>query len=262
MDFVAAFIFGTIVGSFLNVCIIRLPLEESIAFPASHCRLCKAPIAWYDNIPLVSFLVLRGRCRACSQKISSQYFWVELVTGCLFILFYVRFGLTVTGIVYLIFSLSLLVGSLIDLKYRILPDEITCVGTGLALILSGCFPVLHHAASWNEGVVRSFIGLLFGGGFIYFSAKLVEIFVKKEAMGGGDIKLMALVGALLGVSGALWTIFVSSLTGSLIGMYYRLRKGEETLAYGPHLAFAAFLYVLVGPTVIRAYMSFLTLVPN
>ncbi len=249
------FIFGTLIGSFLNVCIYRLPDEESIVFPGSHCRKCKKQIAWYDNIPVLSYLVLGGKCRKCKVKLSIQYPMIEVLTGLLFVLFYLSFGPTVKGVVYLSFSLALLVATAVDLRHRIIPDEISVGGLVVALILSAVFPALHHETTIQWSLFHAFIGVLAGGGFLYASAMIAEICLKKEAMGGGDIKLLAFIGALLGWPGAVWTIFVSSILGSLFGIYFRLRNKEEYFAFGPYISLAAFLYLFWGQGAISWYVD-------
>ena len=250
----AIFIVGAMIGSFLNVCILRLPKEESIAFPGSHCFSCQKPIAWYDNIPILSYLILGGKCRACKKGFSAQYPIVEAVTGGLFILFWRKFGLTPVGGVYLAFSLALLVQSVIDARYKIIPDEITLPGMVLGLIASFVFPQLHGQATHVAGFLSGLYGLLLGGGFLWVAGTLAEKILKKEAMGGGDVKLLGVVGAIIGMQGVLWTIFVSSVIGSIVGIYLRLRKGDEVIPFGPFLAIAAFLYLFIGPACIQMYL--------
>ena len=251
-----AFGFGAIVGSFLNVCILRLPEGKSIVSPGSHCYGCGKPIVWYDNIPVFSFFILGGRCRACRTKISPQYVIVEILTGLVFVLLYRRFGISVKGIIYVLISCALVVESGIDLKYRIIPDFITLPGIGLGLGLSALFPFLHSEQSRMAGFLQSLVGILAGGGFLYASAIAAEFFLKKEAMGGGDIKLLGMLGAFLGWRGSFWIIFVSSLIGSVFGVYQRLRHGEEAIPFGPYLAIAAFLYMLFGEQAIVWYSHY------
>ena len=210
--FLAA-IYGAIVGSFLNVCIYRIPTEESIIFPASHCPLCLRPIALLDNIPVISFLILKGRCRHCAAKISWQYPLVEILSACLFVLFYYFFGVTTKSVLYLIFSLALLVETFIDLRHQIIPDMITLPGIVIGLVVSGFFHAFHGEAGPWMGLLKSLIGVLVGGGFFYVTGTLAEWILKKEALGGGDIKLLAMIGAWLGWQGVVWTSFSSSLIG-------------------------------------------------
>lgn len=257
MQFIIVFALGTAIGSFLNVCIFRMPENQSIVFPGSRCRVCAKPIRWFDNIPCVSFFILKGRCRDCGAKISAQYVLVEILTGCLFVIFYGSFGPSLKGVLYLALSLALLVESAIDFRHEIIPDSITLPGTALGLALSAVFPALHGQTDWGHGLLQSLIGVAAGGGFLVIAAVAAEFLLKKEAMGGGDVKLMAMIGSLLGWKGALWTIFVSSVVGSVVGIYLRLRKGQERIPYGPYLGLAAFLYIFFGPAVIGGYLRFL-----
>ena len=253
----AAFVIGSMVGSFLNVCILRMPKDESIVFPSSHCTSCNKPIAWYDNIPVLSFLLLGARCRRCKVKISWQYPIIEAVTGALFVVFLNKFGMTPKGFLYLYLTLGMLVQSLIDWRYRIIPDSITFPAMGVGLVASVVFPDIHDRASHWEGLFASLIGFLAGGGFLYIVGTVAEWALKKEAMGGGDVKLLAAIGAAIGWKGVLWTVFVSALLGSVAGIYEKLRRGEELIPYGPFLAAAAFLYLFVGPQVIEWYFGLL-----
>ncbi len=257
MTAVFAFVFGSMVGSFLNVCILRLPKEESIVFPPSHCGGCQKPIAPYDNIPVLSFFILGGRCRNCKVKFSWQYPIIEALTGGLFVLFYLTFGVTPKGILYLLLSLGLLVQTVIDTRYRIIPDSITLPGIVIGLIASAVFPEIHGQTAHLAGFVESFKGMLLGGGFLYGVGTVAEWILKKEAMGGGDVKLLAAIGAVIGWRGVVWTIFVSALAGSVVGVYNKIRSGDELIPYGPFLAFGAFLYFFIGPQAIEWYFGFL-----
>ena len=250
----AAFL-GAIVGSFLNVCIFRIPNGESIVFPASHCPRCKRLIAPIDNIPVISFLFLKGHCRHCKTKISWQYPVVELLTAGFFILFYHHFGVTIKGVWYLVFSLALLVETFIDLRHQIIPDTITLPGIVMGLALSALFPALQGETLPLMGLFGSFVGALAGGGFLFATGVLAEWILKKEALGGGDIKLLAMIGATLGWQGVVWTIFVSSLMGSAVGLYLRMRTGQERIPFGPYLAAAALFYIFFGNHFILWYVQ-------
>ncbi len=253
MYYLVAAILGAIVGSFLNVCILRIPKGESVVFPASHCPACQKPIAPLDNIPLISFLMLKGRCRYCSAKISWQYPLLEILAACFFVLFYHFFGITVKGVLYLLFSLALLVETFIDLKHQIIPDVITLPGIAIGLIASAFFPALHGETLAWMGFLKSLIGVLIGGGFFYVTGTLAEWILKKEALGGGDVKLLAMIGALLGWPGVVWTIFTSSLIGSAVGLYLRIKSGDERIPFGPYLAAGAFLYLFFGERIVLWY---------
>lgn len=250
----AAGALGAMVGSFLNVCILRMPENQSIVFPSSHCWKCQKPLAWFDNVPILSWLVLGGKCRACRQPISVQYPIIEAVTAAIFVVFWKKYGVTAVGITLLVFTLALLVQSVIDARYRIIPDEITLPGMAIGLVVSFAFPALHGQVTHLGGLWKSFLGLLVGGGFLWAAGSIAEKILKKEAMGGGDVKLLGLIGAVIGLQGVFWTIFVSSVIGSVVGIYFRLRKGEEAIPFGPFLAVAAVMYLFVGPQWIAAYM--------
>ncbi len=255
-----AFLFGSMVGSFLNVCIFRLPKEESIVFPASHCTSCSKTIVWFDNIPVLSFVVLGAKCRNCHAKISWQYPLIEIVSAVLFVIFYRTFGLTPKGFLYLYLSLVLLVQSLIDMRYRIIPDLLTLPTIVIGLIVSAFFPEIHGQSSHFTGFLQSLLGVFVGGGFLYAAGTIGEWILKKEAMGGGDVKLLAAIGAVIGWRGVLWTIFVSSLIGTVGGLYLRFTKGEELIPFGPYLALGAFLYLFYGSSVIEWYFHSLSLI--
>ncbi len=254
---VMAFAFGAIVGSFLNVCILRMPKDESIVFPASHCMSCKKTLAWYDNIPIVSFLMIGARCRYCKVKLSWQYPLVEALTGVLFVVFYSVFGLTPKGFLYLYLSVVLLTQGVIDMRHKIIPDELSLPAIAVGLAVSAFFPEVHGQTAHWQGFLKSFIGVLAGGGFLYAVGTVAEWVLKKEAMGGGDVKLLAAIGSVVGWQGVFWTIFVSSLLGTIGGLYLRMTKGEELIPFGPYLALAAFLYLFVGPASIGWYFGVL-----
>lgn len=260
MLIVMALVFGAMVGSFLNVCILRMPKDESIVFPASHCPSCRKPIAWFDNIPVLSFLILGAKCRQCRAKISWQYPLIEILTAVLFVVFYNSFGLTPKGFLYLYLSLVLLAQSVIDMRYKIIPDTLTLPAIVIGLLVSAFFPEIHDQTSHWSGFLKSLIGVLVGGGFLYAAGSIAEWVLKKEAMGGGDVKLLAAIGAVIGWRGVLWTIFVSSLVGTVGGLYLRFTKGEELIPFGPYLALAAFLYLFYGPTVMNWYFHSMSLI--
>ncbi len=257
MENIAALILGCLVGSFLNVCILRLPKEESIVFPGSHCTKCNKPIAWYDNIPVVSYVMLGAKCRHCKTTISIQYPLIEILTGVLFVSFYHFFGATPKGVLYLYLALGLLVQSVIDYRYKIIPDSITLPAIVIGLMASALFPEIHGQAAHLSGFWASLRGVLVGGGFLYVVGSLGEWILKKEAMGGGDVKLLAAVGAVTGWHGVLWTIFVGSLAGAIVGIYLRIRQGEEMIPFGPFLALGAFLYLFIGPQAMDWYFGWL-----
>lgn len=256
MPLLAAFVFGTIAGSFFNVCIFRIPEGRSVVFPRSACRSCSRPIAWYDNVPCLSYLWLKGRCRACGARVSVQYPIIEAATGLLFVAHALRFGWTPYAAVTLVLSSVLLLQGVIDWKHRIIPDALTLPGIAAGLAASCALPQLQGETGTLAALGSSALGLLAGGGFLYAAGWLGERVFRKEAMGGGDVKLMALVGAWTGPVGVLWTVLVGSLAGSVYGLYRRWKNAEEHIPFGPFLGAGAFLYVFFGERVIAWYLYY------
>ena len=230
---------GAIVGSFLNVVILRLPQENgSVVYPASHCPKCKATLSWFENIPLLSYIILRGRCRHCSVKISIQYPLVELLMALLSCAAFVKFGLSVAFAGYFIFCAALLVIIWIDIHHQIIPDAISLPG----IILGFCFSFVNPTLTWQE----SLIGLLAGGGVLYAIAVGYYLLRKQEGMGGGDIKLLAMIGAFLGWKSLLFVIFFSSLSGTIIGIAVLAKQGKgkaSRIPFGPFLSAAALFFL-------------------
>lgn len=248
--YIFAFIFGSVVGSFLNVCIYRLPRSESIVFPASHCPKCGSAIRAYDNIPIFSYLILRGRCRSCKTRISPVYPAVELITGLLTLVLFIKTGLSLSFIVLVLFCWSLVVITFIDLEHRIIPDVISLPGIVVGFASSFLVPWL----TWKS----SLIGIIVGGGSLLLVASAYQWITKKEGMGGGDVKLLAMMGAFLGWMAVPFIIFASSLVGSVIGITLMLvQKKDSKLAipFGPFLAFGALLYIFYGRQIIHWYLN-------
>ncbi len=258
----ASFLFGSIVGSFLNVCIYRLPQDKSIVFPPSHCPRCQKALLWYDNIPFLSYIVLLGKCRHCHQGISFRYFVVEFLTATLFLSLFLKFGLSWEMLIYLIFISGLIVATFTDFDHLIIPDEVSLPGIILGLILSTIYPSMQRTISqWSnictspaEGFLSSLTGALSGGLFLYAIGVLGEKVFKKEAMGGGDVKLLAMIGAFLGWQLVALTIFLSALSGSIVGLIIKLKKGESYLPYGPYLALGAVISLFWGERLINWYL--------
>ena len=245
-----AFTLGAVVGSFLNVCIYRLPKNESIIFPPSRCPGCGNDIRWFDNIPIISYLLLRGRCRSCKARISIRYPLVELINALLTLFLFMRFGPTFAFAVLFIFCSSMVVITFIDLDHQIIPDVISLPGIAAGFIFSFFIPQL----GWRN----SLIGILVGGGSLWLVASGYELLTKKEGMGGGDIKLLAMMGAFFGWKAIPFIIFVSSLTGSVIGITVMLvRKKDSKLAipFGPFLALGSVVYIFFGSRIIHWYLS-------
>ena len=257
---VALFVFlaGLCIGSFLNVCIWRIPREESIVFPASHCPACNHRIAWYDNLPLLSWLVLNGKCRHCKAPISPRYFLVELLTGALFAAIWILHGWTLQTPFFLLFTAALIVATFIDFEHLILPDRITLGGMLAGPVLAFVFPALQHQETRVEALIQSALGLALGYGSLWLVATLGRLVLKREAMGMGDLKLLGAIGACLGWQAVLFTIFVSSLTGTLTGLALIAAGRKELqskIPYGPHIALAAVLWMLCGPACIALYLA-------
>ncbi|HEY3308481.1 MAG TPA: prepilin peptidase [Desulfuromonadaceae bacterium] len=247
---IIAFIFGAVVGSFLNVCIFRMPNNESVVSPPSHCPSCDYRIRWYDNIPLVSYLLLKGRCRGCRTHISLQYPLVEFINGLLTLLLFLRYGPSLIFLVLFMFCSALVVITFIDLEHQIIPDEVSLSGIIIGFILSFFLPGL--------GWLNSLIGIVLGGGSLLLVACSYQWLTGKEGMGGGDIKLLAMMGAFLGWKSVPFIIFASSLVGSLVGITIMLvQKKDSKLAipFGPYLAFGAVLYIFYGRQLIQWYLT-------
>ena len=245
-----AFVFGLLWGSFANVVILRLPQGQSVVHPRSRCPKCSAAIGWYDNVPVLSWLLLRGKCRQCGERISVQYPTVELLTGVLFALVVHRYGLSITTVEYLIFVWSLVVVSFIDLEHMILPDVFTL--SGIVIGLAGAW--LNPARSLPSAL----FGVLMGGGFLWAIAYLYYLWRKEEGMGGGDIKLLAWIGAVLGWPAIPFVILASSLVGSVVGIGYSIRSKaglKSVIPFGPFLALGAVLYLLGGEDIGRWYIG-------
>jgi leader peptidase (prepilin peptidase)/N-methyltransferase len=245
-----ALVTGMVVGSFLNVCICRMPKDESVVSPPSHCPHCDYRIRWYDNIPLFSYLLLRGKCRGCGTGISLQYPLVELLNGLLTLALFLRFGPTLAFLVLFLFCSALVVITFIDLEHQIIPDEISLPGIVVGFIFSFFLP--DH--SW----LNSLLGILLGGGSLLLVAYAYQWLTGKEGMGGGDIKLLAMMGAFLGWKSIPFIIFASSLVGSVVGITIILvQKKDSKLAipFGPYLAFGAVLYIFYGRQIIQWYLA-------
>jgi leader peptidase (prepilin peptidase) / N-methyltransferase len=245
-----AFVFGAVVGSFLNVCICRLPKKESVAFPPSHCPRCDAHIPWYDNVPIVSWLLLRGKCRFCKGPISLQYPVVELLNALLTLFLFRKFGPTLPFLVLFLFCSAMVVITFIDLEHQIIPDVISLPGIPIGFLCSLFMP----QPGWKD----SLIGILVGGGSLLLVAYGYEFLTKKEGMGGGDIKLLAMMGAFFGWKAVPFIIFTSSLIGSVIGiivMVIQRKDSKLAIPFGPFLALGAILYIFFGQQVIHWYLQ-------
>ncbi|HEY7443690.1 MAG TPA: prepilin peptidase [Vicinamibacterales bacterium] len=241
---------GLAVGSFLNVCIHRLPRQESLAWPASRCPKCSSPLGWYDNIPLLSYIVLGGRCRRCGARIPVMYPLVELVTGVVCVAAYFLFGPSPLLGARLLFACSMIVLFVIDLQHRILPNIITVPGIVVGFLFSFFLP---------PGWISSLIGIIAGGGVLLLMAEMYYRLRKEEGLGMGDVKMLAMIGAFLGWKLMLVTLVLSSFLGSFIGIaMIVLKKGDMkyALPFGTFLAIGAIVASVSGDAILRWYLGF------
>ncbi len=247
-------IFGAIVGSFLNVVILRLPdRNQSIIFPASHCPRCSSSLHWYENIPIISYIFLRGKCSHCQVHISLQYPLVEFLMALLAAALMNSFQLSIVTAGYFLFCAALLVVIFIDIHHQIIPDVISLPGILLGVLFSFVSPTV----TWQS----SLLGLLIGGGVLYAVALLYFLLRKIDGMGGGDIKLLAMIGAWLGWQSLPFVIFASSLFGSLVGliaMFYQKKGGRTRIPFGPFLSLAALVYTFYSENILYFFHLYLT----
>ncbi len=245
---VISIILGAMVGSFLNVCIYRLPKEESIIWPRSHCPTCKKMIKFYDNIPLISYLLLRGKCRYCKGSISLQYPLVEGITALISLFLIMKFGPSLSYLFYFAFVAALIGITVIDLYHQIIPDVISLPGIGVGLLASLIIPQITF--------FNSLMGILLGGGSLFLVASLYQWIFKREGMGGGDVKLLAMIGAFLGWKAVILTILLSSLIGSITGITIMILKGKDfkyAIPFGPFLSLGAVISLFYGENLMRWY---------
>ena len=245
-------LFGALIGSFLNVCIYRLPRQESIAWPGSHCPKCSHPIAWYDNIPILSYFALAGRCRHCTVRIPFRYPLVEILNALGYVGLLWFFGLSWTAAVYGLLYSALLVVAGTDLSHKIIPNAVTFPGIIVGLVCASIILPL--------GFLNSVLGILVGGGILWLLAWASPYLFGKEGMGGGDIKLLAMIGAFLGWKPALMTIMVGSLLGSLVGVTLiaaQVIKREDYIPFGPFLVCGALVALFFGQPLLNWYQGIL-----
>jgi leader peptidase (prepilin peptidase)/N-methyltransferase len=255
MDFqilmkIYATLFGLVLGSFMNVCIYRIPRKLSIITPRSRCPQCENKIKFYDNLPVVSYLVLRGKCRYCGQPISWQYPIVEALTGLLSLALFIKFGLSYQYALWLLFTASLVTISFIDFHHKIIPDVISLPGIAVGWIAS----LIFGHISWLD----SLIGIAAGGGSLFLVAYLYERFTGREGMGGGDVKLLAMIGSWMGWRPLPLVVLLSSLTGAVVGLAFILVAGKGyrvRIPFGPFLSFGAIIYSFFGPELTTWYLG-------
>jgi leader peptidase (prepilin peptidase) / N-methyltransferase len=272
----AVFLFGLLFGSFFNVVIYRLPLGESIVFPGSHCPACNAELKWYDNIPVISYvLLLQGRCRTCRVRISPIYPAVELLVACLYLLIFLIHRDQISAGTWLPFAVDIVFVSLIaplvfiDLRHKLLPNAITYPGLALLLMLRAIVPdpwILSHtpkvfgldsAPAWAMSLFASVLGAAVGGGTLWLVREGYYRLRHVEGMGLGDVKMMLMVGAFLGWQLTLLTIFVGSLLGSLVGVLLIVRGGnmKMQIPFGVFLGPAAIIALLIGQQLLGWYIG-------
>jgi len=243
-------VFGLAVGSFLNVCIYRLPLDESLVWPGSYCPRCRTSLRWYDNVPLFGYAMLRGRCRTCGVRISAMYPLIEAVTAVVFVAGYLLFGAQLLLMARLLFACAMIVLFVIDLQCRILPNIITLPG-----VLVGFASSLFLPPGWLD----SLIGIMAGGGILLLIAEAYYRVRKEEGLGMGDVKMLAMIGAFLGWKLMLVTLVLSSFMGSIMGLtVIALKKGDMkyALPFGTFLAVGALVSSVVGDAVLNWYLGF------
>ncbi|HQE76529.1 MAG TPA: prepilin peptidase [Candidatus Hydrogenedentes bacterium] len=286
---VFSFVLGSMIGSFLNVCVYRLPRGLSVVKPRSKCPKCDNPIAWYDNIPVVSWLVLGAKCRHCGQPISWQYPLVEAITGVLFLVVFWRFGIAIATPIYMLLSAALVLVTFVDLTDWTIPDEVTLPGIPVGIATSVLFMLypksgLAVMGPFEMPVFNSLLGVVVGGGVLYALDKGALLLLKKPGMGFGDVKLNAMLGAFFGLYGAILIIVIAAFIGSFVGILMILAgkrnpapggptedSGEEPagrpasghyLPFGPYLALAGVIVMLAGPAIIGFYFNTLLAPPS
>jgi leader peptidase (prepilin peptidase)/N-methyltransferase len=248
---VLIFILGLIVGSFSNVCIYRIPRNKSIIYPASHCPKCRSNISPKDNVPLLSFILLKGRCRNCKSKISIQYPIVELLTGLTFLVIHLIYGLSIQSLIYIILSSALIIIALIDLNEQIVPDVISLPGIVIGFSISLFVPYISF--------INSALGIFVGGGIILIIGLAGSVIFKKEAMGGGDVKLAAMIGAFLGWRYVIISLFLGFFLGAVAGIVLilsKIKSREDVVPFGPFIVLGSFITLLWGEKIISWYIGF------
>lgn len=253
----AVFILGVSIGSFLNVVIYRMPRDLSIVYPPSSCPVCKNRIKWYDNIPVISYLILKGKCRFCKTPIPVRYPVVELITGCAAVLSYLKFGFSVDFVFAFYFLCSMIALSFIDFDFKIIPDEINYLGLLSGFVYAG---MKSYQSSSFEPLINAIIGALVGSGFLFLIAYLYLKFRNIEGLGMGDVKLLAFIGSYTGWFGALFTIFFGSILGLLASLYFMKKEKDNNLMkleipFGPFLALAGSVYLFFGEKIYNFYFG-------
>ncbi len=255
VDYVFLFIFGAIIGSFLNVCVYRIPRGRSIVRPHSYCPECRSPINWYDNIPIISYLTLQAKCRYCGKRIPVRYFLVELLSALMTMALYFYFSLSAAFFAYLIFTYILIIIVFVDIERQEVPDVLSIPGIFLGMILVTAAAVIDGGMPW-KALLNSFIGALAGGGSMFLLGFFGEMIFRKESLGGGDVKLMAMVGAFLGWKLVILTFFMAPVLGLGVALFMKVKKNKEVIPYAPYLSLGAVVSMLYGEKILR-YLFFI-----
>ncbi len=245
----SVFCVGICIGSFLNVCIYRIPAQKSIVHPGSACPSCQTPIRFYDNIPILSYLFIKGRCRHCKAAIAVRYPLTELMGGLIALCVVLKFDLTLSALTYFIFAAALLVITFIDIDHQIIPNEISLPGIPLGFAFSFFIPEVTP--------IESLIGILAGGGGLWAVATIYLMLTRREGMGFGDVKLLAMMGAFIGWKGVIVTIFAASAIGTLVGVAAMLKSRKDmkmAIPFGPFLSIGAMIYLFFGDILISWYL--------
>lgn len=253
--YLVAALFGACIGSFLNVCIYRLPLGRSVVAPRSHCPRCRRLISWYDNIPVLSYIVLQGECRHCKGRISPRYIIVEVLTTVLSVGTYIHFQNIAEYLIYFCFLVApLLVVTFIDLEHRLIPDVISLPGIVAGAMARLAF--MHGALT--PVLIDIILGILVGGGFLCVVGLGYEWLKKQEGLGGGDVKLACMLGAFFGWKAIIFILLVSSVLGSIVGLFliFVFKKGlKYAMPFGPFIVAAAYIYLFWGEKILNWYLQ-------
>jgi leader peptidase (prepilin peptidase)/N-methyltransferase len=280
---VMTFFLGTCIGSFLNVCIYRIPRELSTVTPRSHCPHCNKLIPWYLNIPILSYIMLLGKCRFCGKHITCRYVLVELLTGVLFLLIALKFQIPSADVPFFLVAVAdwklipiywlvvsgLILGTFVDFEHLIIPDRVTLGGIAAGLLLSAIVPSIHllpHElhGSWIDhafSLMWSVVGASTGWFILWGTAILGKIIFRKDAMGFGDVKLLGAIGAFLGWKAVFCTILVSSFTGSIVGItlvFCKCKQMQSKIPFGPYIALGAIVWMLWGQNMLDGYIEWMT----
>jgi leader peptidase (prepilin peptidase)/N-methyltransferase len=240
MIYILLFIFGAVIGSFLNVCIVRIPKEESVVYPNSKCPHCNRAIKFYDNIPIISYFLLRAKCRFCKKPISPVYPIVEVMTALAAIIIYLKFNDPIEFATIFYLTCSLIVISGIDIPYRIIPNSLSYSGACVGVILS----FFRDSITVKE----SLLGLVLGLGLVFIISYVYFLITKREGMGGGDVKLTGLIGAFLGYKAVLPVLLIASILGSIVGLVVIFIKGKNlkyAIPFGPFLALGTIIIIFL-----------------